>query len=161
MPFVYNSLIFVDNAVLFGYYIEKGGVAMKIGEVVRQYREAHGLSQREFGRRCGLSGVIISFLERGERSNGEPYAPKFDTVRKIARGMGTSAEVLISQCEDFMLDISGNTIEETPLVAGFIKELTERTPDEDMILQAYRAIPAEHRIEAMTAILSIKTKYEN
>jgi transcriptional regulator with XRE-family HTH domain len=133
---------------------------MKLGDVVRQYREAKGLSQREFGRRCGLSGVIISFIERGERSNGEPYSPKFDTVRKVAKGMGTTADVLLTQCDDFMLDITDGVIEETPLVSGFVKELTERTPDEDMLIQAYRLIPAEHRIEAMTAILAIKTKYE-
>jgi transcriptional regulator with XRE-family HTH domain len=133
---------------------------MKLGDVVRQYREAKGLSQREFGRRCGLSGVIISFIERGERSNGEPYSPKFDTVRKVAKGMGTTADVLLTQCDDFVLDITDGVIEETPLVSGFVKELTERTPDEDMLIQAYRLIPAEHRIEAMTAILAIKTKYE-
>lgn len=75
---------------------------MKLGDVVRQYREAKGLSQREFGRRCGLSGVIISFIERGERSNGEPYSPKFDTVRKVAKGMGTTADVLLTQCDDFV-----------------------------------------------------------
>ena len=133
---------------------------MKLGDVVRQYREAKGLSQREFGRRCGLSGVIISFIERGERSNGEPYSPKFDTVRKVAKGMGTTADVLLTQCDDFVLDITDGVVEETPLVSGFVKELTERTPDEDMLIQAYRLIPAEHRIEAMTAILAIKTKYE-
>lgn len=133
---------------------------MKLGDVVRQYREAKGLSQREFGRRCGLSGVIISFIERGERSNGEPYSPKFDTVRKVAKGIGTTADVLLTQCDDFVLDITDGVIEETPLVSGFVKELTERTPDEDMLIQAYRLIPAEHRIEAMTAILAIKTKYE-
>ena len=132
---------------------------MKLGEVVQQYREEHGLSQREFGRRCDLSHVIIQFIEKGERSNGDAYLPKFDTIRKLARGMGTSAEALISQCEDFDLDISVG-MEETPLVLDFMKELQSQSTDEAMLIQAYRLIPIEHRIEAMQAVFKIKEKYE-
>ena len=132
---------------------------MKIGEVIKQYREEHNLSQREFARRCDLSNAQISWLEIGIGSNGKPVKPTFDTVRKVAKGMGISAEQLITQCEDFELDLT-DTIEQTPLVENFVKELSEYTPDERMLIQAYRMIPAEHRIEAMTAILAIKTKYE-
>lgn len=130
---------------------------MKIGEVVQQYRESHNLSLREFAKRCGLSHVVVSFIEKGERSSGEPYLPKFDTVRKLARGMGTSAENLIANCDDFDLDISVGP-EETPIYADFINK---QTTDEMMLLQAYRLIPMEHRIEAMQAIFKIKDKYEN
>ena len=130
---------------------------MKIGDVVKQYREEHGLSQVDFATRCGLSDVVISFIERGQRSNGKPYLPKFETVRKLARGMGTSAESLITQCEDFNLDISVG-MEETPI---FTDLLQSQSMDEIMLLQAYRMIPIEHRIEAMQAIFKIKEKYEN
>jgi transcriptional regulator with XRE-family HTH domain len=133
---------------------------MKIGEVINQYREEHGLSQREFARRCDLSNAQISWLGVGIGSNGKPVKPTFDTVRKVAKGMGISAESLITKCEDFELDLT-DTVEKTPLVQGFITELNERTPDEYMLIQAYRLIPVEHRMEALEAILKIKAKYEN
>ena len=130
---------------------------MKIGEYVQDYRESHGMSQREFARKSGLSNAIISFLERGVRQNGEPYMPKFDTVRKVARVMGKTAEELISECDDFQLDISVG-MEETPLYEDFAQS---QSMDETMLLQAYRMIPMEHRIEAMQAVFKVKDKYEN
>jgi transcriptional regulator with XRE-family HTH domain len=136
---------------------EKGDLHMKIGEKVAEYREQHGLSQREFARRCDLSHVIIGFLEKGERTDGSPYLPRFDTIRKVARGMGTSAEALISECEDFNLDISVG-MEETPIYADILQS---HSTDEIMLLQAYRMIPIEHRIEAMQAVFKIKDMYDN
>ena len=53
---------------------------------------------------------------------------------------------------------------DSPLVRGFISELKQNDglkPDEEMLLQAYRLIPASHRIEAMQAVLGIMQKYEN
>lgn len=133
---------------------------MTLGDAIRQFREQRGLSQREFARRCGLANVSIAAIENGFRSDGKEVAPKFDTIRKIARAMGTTAEALIMQCEDFKLDVS-DSLEETPLVKQFIEETSRRSPDEEMLLQAYRLIPQEHRIEAMQAVLGIKMKYEN
>lgn len=130
---------------------------MTLGEMVSEYRQSHGLSMRDFARRCGVSHVVVQYVEKGERQNGEPYMPKFDTVRKLARGMGKTAEELISECEDFDLDISVGS-EESPIYADF---LSSQSTDEMMMLQAYRMIPIEHRIEAMQAIFKIREKYEN
>lgn len=58
---------------------------MRIGDRIKEYREAHGLSQRAFARRCGLSNVQIAFLERGYGNTGKPFEPTFDTVRKVVR----------------------------------------------------------------------------
>ena len=131
---------------------------MRIGEIVQRYREEHNMSQRDLAKKCNLSSAIISFLERGVTANGEPYLPKFETIRKIAYGMGMSAEELISESEDFNLRI-GVGPEGTPLYEDFINELKSQAPDEAMILQAYRMIPQEHRIEAMSCMLRIKDKY--
>lgn len=131
---------------------------MTIAELVGQYRVEHFMSQRDFAKKCGVSSAIISFLERGTRENGKPYLPKFDTIKKIARGMGLSPEELISRCDDFDLDITVGP-EETPLMEDFAKELQNQSPDEAMLIQAYRLIPVEHRIEAMQAIFHIKDKY--
>lgn len=130
---------------------------MKIGELVYKYRNEHGMSQKDFAKKCNLSSAIIVFLERGYRDNGKPYLPKFDTIKKIASGMGMTAEEL-TECDDFDLDISVGP-EEIPIVEDFIKELYHQSPDEAMLLQAYRMIPVEHRIEAMQAVFIVKDKY--
>ena len=75
--------------------------------------------------------------------------------------MGLSSEALIAQCEDFDIDITDDSRLENSLVEKFIEEHINRSPDEEMLLQAYRMIPQEHRIEAMQAVLGIKMKYEN
>lgn len=130
---------------------------MKIGDLVLKYRDEHGMSQKDFARKCGLSSAIIVFLERGYRDNGKPYLPKFDTIKKIANGMGITAEELAG-CDDFDLDISVGP-EEIPIVEDFINELYKQSPDEAMLLQAYRMIPVEHRMEAMQCMFHIKDKY--
>ena len=132
---------------------------MRVGELIQQYREEHNLSQREFARKCGISNVAINFIEKGERENGDPYVPRFDTVKKVARAMGMSAESLISQCDDFDLDISVG-LEETPIMEDFMRELMNQSPDEAMLIQAYGLIPQEHRIEVLQAVFNIKDKYE-
>lgn len=137
---------------------------MTLGEYVRRYREEHYMSQRTFARKCGLSHAVISLIERGLNSNGDPFTPTGNTLVKLARGMGTSTDVLMANCEDFELDISDDNSEGDKLIKGFIEELQKKEElpaDEQMLLQAYRSIPAEHRIEAMSAILAVKAKYEN
>ena len=37
----------------------------KLGARIREVRQAHGLSQRELGRRVGISHVAVSYVERG------------------------------------------------------------------------------------------------
>ena len=157
----FGMKIYIDklDGSIYNYSERERSDIMKIGEFVVKYREEHGLSQRAFAQRANLSNVIIGFLEKGVRTNGEPYLPRFDTIRKVARAMGMSAEQLISECDDFNIDISVG-MEETPLVLDFMKELQNQSPDEAMLIQAYRLIPVEHRIEAMQAVFHIKEKYD-
>lgn len=133
---------------------------MTLGKIIKQYREQRGLSQRQFAQRCNLSNVAIARIENGFRADGKDVAPKWGTIQKIARAMGMTGEALVSKCEDFNIDIS-DSLEETPLVKQFIEDVSKRSPDEEMLLQAYRMIPQEHRIEAMQTVLAIKMKYEN
>ncbi len=132
---------------------------MKIGDAVKLYRDEHGLTQKEFAERCGISSsAIISFLERGFRDNGKRYLPKFDTIIKISKGLGMPLSEMASKFEDFDLDITVGP-EEIPIYADYINELNKQPPDEAMLIQAYRMIPAQNRMEAMQAIFAIKDKY--
>lgn len=68
---------------------------MRLGEMIKEYREARGMSQRAFARKCGLSNGQIAFLERGIGNSGKPFEPTFDTLRKVARAIGTYPEYLM------------------------------------------------------------------
>lgn len=73
---------------------------MRLSEIVKQYREEHGLSQRDFAKVCGLSNALISNVERELNTAGKPFTPSFDTVQKIAFGMGQSANDLLREMDD-------------------------------------------------------------
>lgn len=74
---------------------------MTLGEVIREYREGRGLSQRQFAAACGLSNGYIAMLERGENpSTKEPIKPTIAALRKLAAGMGVSLGELLSRAED-------------------------------------------------------------
>lgn len=131
---------------------------MTLGEMIRQYREEHNLSQREFARRCSLSNVAISFIENGVRPDGQPVKPKYETLYRIARGMGTSTEVLISKCDDFRIDISED---DSPLLKGFIEEMKEKdrlTDDEQLILEIFRSMTDEQKNTMIKEAMRIKLK---
>ena len=70
---------------------------MTLGEFIKKYREEHDLSQRAFGRLCGMSVQYVCNLERGLNNDGKKLSPTMATYAKVARGMGMSeAELLLS-----------------------------------------------------------------
>lgn len=90
---------------------------MTLGDMIKGYRESHGLSQRAFARRAGLSNAQISFLEKGVSPSGKPFEPSFDTIRKVARAMGTSPETILTECEDFMLTLNDSDLTDDEQIA--------------------------------------------
>lgn len=69
---------------------------MTIGDVVRQYRQEHQISQRQFAYRCGLSNGYIAMLERNVNpTTGKPIVPGIIQVRSIAHAMGLTLDELI------------------------------------------------------------------
>lgn len=67
---------------------------MQIGKRIQQRREQLGLTQEELADASGLRQSIISRLERGTRKN-----PSADTVRRLARALGVTADWLIGMYE--------------------------------------------------------------
>jgi len=69
---------------------------MTLGDLIRQYREEHGLSQRQFAQICGLSNGYISLLELGyNRRTGKPVSPMLTQFHKLAKGMGMTIDDLL------------------------------------------------------------------
>ncbi|WP_293189090.1 helix-turn-helix transcriptional regulator [Ottowia sp.] len=59
-------------------------LAQRFGEYVRDMRLAQGLSQAEFGERCGFYQTYLSRIERG-RAN-----PTLNAIEVIANALGVT-----------------------------------------------------------------------
>lgn len=58
-----------------------------IGDLVRERREAAGLTRQDLARRAGLSLSGVQLVEDGQRPE-----PRFTTVVRLARALGTSVD---------------------------------------------------------------------
>ena len=63
---------------------------------VKEYREYHGMSQRELAGRCGTGHATISEIETGER------LPNVVLAIRIAKALHTTAEELFWHGEETM-----------------------------------------------------------
>lgn len=59
-------------------------LAQQLGEYVRDMRLAQGLSQVEFGERCGFYQTYLSRIERGQAN------PTLNAMEVIANGLGVT-----------------------------------------------------------------------
>lgn len=82
---------------------------MTLGEIVRNYLEENNLSYREFAKRCKkVSFQYVQMIVTGiNPSSGKPIKPSIQKLVAIAEGMGTTAEELIRQADEFEINISG------------------------------------------------------
>lgn len=68
--------------------------ALAFGAVLLRRRHELGLSQEKLAGAAGVHRNTLSLLERGE------YAPSLDVLLRVARGLGTTGAVLVSEVED-------------------------------------------------------------
>lgn len=62
---------------------------MTLGEMIKQYRERFGMSQRDFANKSGMSNVMISYIERNENPRtGKPINLSYESYYKIAEALG-------------------------------------------------------------------------
>lgn len=80
---------------------------MKLGELIRTYRERSKLSQRQFADKCDLSNGYISILEKGLNPNtGRPVTPTIPQLKKLAAGMNITIGEMFELVDDMPIDIS-------------------------------------------------------
>lgn len=124
---------------------------MKLRDIIRQYREQHSMSRREFGRKCGLSNAYISILESGVNPRtGEPLSPTVETYQKIAQAMGISINALFSMLGDDEL-ITFNAVADSSDKQKLL-DFIEQLPDDQ--LPTYRAL-LELPIERLQAVVDL------
>lgn len=79
---------------------------MKLGNIIKRYREGNSVSMRLFEEKSGLSRSYISLLERGMVAS-----PTYKTIGKVASGMGIPIDQLLSML-DADQEVSLSTQEE-------------------------------------------------
>jgi len=81
---------------------------MTLSEIIKEYRLKHGLSQRAFATRCGITNAHISLLEQGKNpKTGKPLTPTLPMLKKLATGMNMSIDELLATADEF--DIAWST----------------------------------------------------
>lgn len=83
---------------------------MKLRDLIKNYRDAHDLSQRQFANQCSLSNGYISILEKGVNpKTGKPVTPTIPQLKKLADGMAMTLNELFEQVDDMpvSLDLGG------------------------------------------------------
>ncbi len=84
---------------------------MTLGEIVKEYREKHNISQRRFAELSGLSNSYISQLEQNINSkNGQPITPSLVAIKQVADAMNVPLDSVLARLDDIMIDISKKPI---------------------------------------------------
>lgn len=95
---------------------------MKLGEIIKKYREEHGLSQREFAKKAGLSPTYIWYVEQDKHpQTGKPINPSLPSLSKIARALDMALDELMAQCKNMLIAISDEDDERDVFYAMFSK----------------------------------------
>lgn len=103
---------------------------MTLGEIIREFRELHGISQRQFARMSGLSNGYISQLEANlNNKNGLPISPSLEAIKQVADAMDVPLDDVLRKLDDTLVDISGEDSEEDDLTVRIMR-LVHRLPDD-------------------------------
>ena len=100
---------------------------MSIGDLIKQYREKMGLSQREFANKCGISNVSISQYEKNgiNPKTGKPFKIEFVTYLKLAQAMDMDIDemfeilgdnALVGMVPNNVIPISDMTLKQVPVI---------------------------------------------
>jgi transcriptional regulator with XRE-family HTH domain len=69
-------------------------LASALGQTIRQYRLAQGLSQERLAERADLHRNHVSFVERGERS------PSVDVLARLGYALGVPGWALLKEAQE-------------------------------------------------------------
>lgn len=66
---------------------------MTLGEIIKNYRNHHDMSMRDFETLSGISRGYLSMLEKNENPrSGKPIAPSMEMIRQVAAAIGMTFE---------------------------------------------------------------------
>lgn len=74
---------------------------MRLGQIIREYREIHGMSMGDFANLSGISKPYVSMLESNKNSrDGKPIVPSINTLQKVSRAIKISLNDLLRLLDD-------------------------------------------------------------
>lgn len=97
---------------------------MTLKDLIIEYRNDHGLSQRQFATACGLSNGYISMLEKEINPNTKlPVTPTLPKLKQLASGMGMSLTDLLVKVDDMPVELILDDADSKKLVPEIEDEL--------------------------------------
>lgn len=97
---------------------------MTLKDLIIEYRNDHGLSQRKFATACGLSNGYISMLEKEMNPNTKlPVTPTLPKLKQLASGMGMSLTDLLVKVDDMPVELILDDADSKKLVPEIEDEL--------------------------------------
>jgi transcriptional regulator with XRE-family HTH domain len=100
------------------------GLNMTLKDLIIEYRNDHGLSQRQFATACGLSNGYISMLEKEMNPNTKlPVTPTLPKLKQLASGMGMSLTDLLVKVDDMPVELILDDADSKKLVPEIEDEL--------------------------------------
>lgn len=97
---------------------------MTLKDLIAEYRNEHGLSQRQLATACGLSNGYISMLEKGLNPNTKlPVTPSLPKLKQLASGMGMTLTDLLVKVDDMPVELILDDEESKKLVPEIEDEL--------------------------------------
>ena len=97
---------------------------MTLKDLSIEYRNGHGLSQRQFATACGLSNGYISMLEKEMNPNTKlPVTPTLPKLKQLASGMGMSLTDLLVKVDDMPVELILDDADSKKLVPEIEDEL--------------------------------------
>lgn len=131
---------------------------MDIKDIIANYRRENGISQREFARRCDLSNSLVSILEMGVNpQTGKKISPDLITYKKLANGMGISAQQLMES-----LDNDAHVALVASAAFGAIDDSDKpKTIEARILAKGIDKLPQEQREQALSVIKAMFAKYSD
>lgn len=94
------ELFFVVLYNVLNNHSRKRFLTLKLGEIIKNFREEKKLSMDRFAEKSGLTKGYISMLEKNEHPKSKkPIIPTEETLLKVAKGMGVDIDFVLSRLD--------------------------------------------------------------
>jgi transcriptional regulator with XRE-family HTH domain len=111
---------------------------MNLGDIIRNYRTEHEISQDVFAEKSGLSKAYVSILERNYNPKSQkPPIPSLETIKAVSSVIG-------SDFNDVIALLDGNTKISLKEKSAPVSE-DALSNDEKLLIDLFRQIPSESR----------------
>ena len=102
---------------------------MTLGEIIKDYREKHDMSMRDFETLSGISRGYLSMLEKNQNPRSKkPITPSIDMIKQVASAIGMTFDQIFDLMDGQEVSLVGNKLENSLSLS-----------DEEMeVIMAYR-----------------------